>query len=188
MRIELLPGLTNVIRFPVERRARPTLDLLREIAPDAREVSSAVEAFGLNDPTLGLRDAVDFSTAEYILNHVCAEPGPKRQAALEGLLFPVVEQAIFACRKAHDAAVAAGEAQQTLLYAQTEGGFWLDPLAATAEDLTDVAVDLLVEAHRKAEEAEGVARAVGLAKRGETWAPINRHGDVHDLFGLVRSA
>ena len=188
MRIELLPGLTNVIRFPVERRARPTMDLLREIAPDAREVSSAIEAFGLNDPTLGLRDAVDVSTAEHILNHVRDEHGPQRQAALTALLTPIVEQAVIACRKAHDAAVAAGEAQQTLLYAQTEGGFWLEPLEATAEDLTEVAVDLLVEAHRRAEEAEGVARAVGLAERGETWAPINRHGDVHDLFGLVRSA
>src|SRR5208283_3801485 len=32
MRAELLPGMTNVLRFPVERRARPTLELLREIA------------------------------------------------------------------------------------------------------------------------------------------------------------
>lgn len=188
MRIELLPGLTNVIRFPVERRARPTLDLLREIAPDAREVSSAIEAFGLDDPTIGLRDAVDASTAEYILNHVRAEPGSERKETLGSLLTPVLEQAVMACRKAHDAAVAAGEAQQTLLQAQTEGGYWLEPIEAEAEDLTQVAVDLLVEAHRMAEEAEGVSRAVGMAQRGETWAPVNRRGDVYDLFGLMRSA
>lgn len=59
MRIELLPGLTNGIRFPVERRARPTLELLRKTAPDPREVGSAIEAFGLDDPTMGLRDAVE---------------------------------------------------------------------------------------------------------------------------------
>ena len=70
MRVELLPGLTNVIRFPLERRARPTLDLLREIAPDAREVGSAIEAFGLQDPTVGLRDAVDANTADHIANHM----------------------------------------------------------------------------------------------------------------------
>ena len=29
MRVELLPGMTNVVRFPLERRARPTLELLR---------------------------------------------------------------------------------------------------------------------------------------------------------------
>ncbi len=38
MRVEVLPGMTNVVRFPVERRARPTLELLREIAPDVRVV------------------------------------------------------------------------------------------------------------------------------------------------------
>jgi len=38
MRIELLPGMTNVVRFPVERRARATLELLRGVAPDVREV------------------------------------------------------------------------------------------------------------------------------------------------------
>jgi hypothetical protein len=55
MRIELLPGLTNVIRFPVERRARPTLDLLREIAPDPREVGNVAEAFGLDNPARRLK-------------------------------------------------------------------------------------------------------------------------------------
>jgi hypothetical protein len=38
MRIEILAGTANVVRFPVERLVRPTLDLMREIAPDVREV------------------------------------------------------------------------------------------------------------------------------------------------------
>lgn len=36
MHIDSLPGTTNVVRFPVERRMSPTLDLLRGIAPDPR--------------------------------------------------------------------------------------------------------------------------------------------------------
>jgi len=52
------------------------------------------------------------------------EPGRRRQAALDALLVPVLDQAVTACRNADDAAaVAAGEAQQQLLQAQTEGGF-----------------------------------------------------------------
>ena len=188
MRVELLPGLTNVIRFPVERRARPTLDLLREIAPDAREVGSAIEAFGLQDPTVGLRDAVDANTADHIANHVREEPGTYRQAALAELLDLVLQGAVTACRDAHDAAVAAAEAQQTLIHAQTEGGYWLEPLETKAEDLTEHAVELLVEAHRRSEEAEGVARAVGIALRGENWKPVARHETVEELFGIVRSA
>ena len=188
MRIELLPGLTNVIRFPVERRARPTLDVLREIAPDPREVGCAIEAFGLDDPTVNLRDAVDASTAEHILNQVAGEPGEARLSALDALLSPVLAQAVTACREAHDAAVVAAEAQQQLLRAQTEGGFWLEPIEERANELTFRAVELLVEAHRSSEEAEGVARAVGIARCGETWAPINRHGDIEEMFGLKQSA
>ena len=59
MRIELLTGTTNVMRFPVERRARPTLDLLREIEPDVREVLQVAESFQLPLPGAELRDAVD---------------------------------------------------------------------------------------------------------------------------------
>ena len=188
MRIELLPELANVIRFPVERRARPTLPLLRDIAPDPREVGAAIEAFGLDDPTVGLREAVDASTAEHIANNVLEEPGQRRHAMLKALLDPALERAIIACRDAHDAGVAAAEAQQTLVHAQTKGGYWLDPLEAKAEALTLRAVELLVDAHRHSEEAEGIARAVGIALRGEPWAPPGRHDTADQLFGIARSA
>jgi hypothetical protein len=126
MRIELLPGLTNVIRFPVERRARPTLDLLREIAPDPCEVGNVAEAFGLDNPTVGLRDGAD--AAEYIRDQLTSEPGDARRAALQAVLEPLLAQAVAACRDTHDAAVVASEAQQQLVRAQTEAGFWMEPL------------------------------------------------------------
>ena len=57
MRIELTPGMTNVVRFPIERRAKPSMDLVRDIAPDSREVSLVIELFGFDDDIDGLRDA-----------------------------------------------------------------------------------------------------------------------------------
>jgi len=66
MRVELLPGGKNVLRFPIERRARPTLGLLREIAPDVREVLNIAEAFGMEPPAHGLREHVDAATAGHI--------------------------------------------------------------------------------------------------------------------------
>jgi len=45
MQTDAMPGTSNVLRFPVERRARPTLDLLREIAPDVREVLATADDF-----------------------------------------------------------------------------------------------------------------------------------------------
>ena len=37
MRYETMSLGSNVIRFPVELRAKPSIDLLIEVAPDSRE-------------------------------------------------------------------------------------------------------------------------------------------------------
>ncbi len=172
MHIEMLPGTTNVVRFPVERRALPTLGLLREIVPDLREVLSIAEAFGLETPAHDLRDRVDAATAEYILNQFGGVGGPPA-GALAALLDPVVARAITLCRAAHDAAA---EAQQAPRNARPAG-------QEHAEALTLRMVSLFIEALVAAEEAEGVARAVGLARRGEPWTPRDLRADEAALFG-----
>ncbi len=189
MRIELVSGTDNVVRFPVERRARPTMDLLREIAPDVREVLQLVESFDLDEPVHDLRHRVDAEMAEHILNHVRPEPGLQRRADLAALLVPVVARGIEACRVAHDAALAATKAQQRVVEAQSEGGYWLAPMEERAEALSTAAAQLLVDAHVRTEEAEGAARAVGMAVRGETWVPFNLQAEAEALFfGGGRSA
>ena len=162
------PGLTNVLRFPVELRARPTLALLREMAPDVREVLAIAEAFGLDVPVPDLRARVDVATAEHIVDHF---PGSDamRPGALNGLLDPVLQMAVAACRAAHDAFVEAARAQENLLGARTAGHVWLELLRERTESLTLRAAGLLIEAHARVEAAEGVARAVDLARRGEPW-------------------
>ena len=122
MRVELLPGMTNVVRFPVERRARPTLELLRGIVPDVREVLNLAEAFGREMPLLDLRERVDAATAEHIANQVPAG-GAERETMLSELLEPVVAGAIASCREAHDARAAAAAAEQTLRRAHGPGIF-----------------------------------------------------------------
>ncbi len=186
MRIELLPGMTNVMRFPVERRAHPTLDLLREIAPDARELLSVADAFGLEVPPFDLRARVDTATAEHIVNHL-AGAGGAVHGALEALLDPVVARAVAACRAAHDGAVDATEARQALLRAQTAAQVRIEPLQERAEALTLTAARLLIEAHARVEEAEGVARAVGIARRGETWMPRDPQAEAEALCGTGRT-
>jgi hypothetical protein len=47
---------------------------------------------------------------------------------------------------------------------------------------------LLIEAHARVEEAEGVARAVEMARRGETWTPRDIRAEEAALFGVVGSA
>ena len=185
MRTELLPGTLNVLRFPVERRARPTLALLREIAPDLREVWAAAEAFSLTPPH-GLRDTADADAAEHIANHAPAG-GPEREAMLAEMLDAVVRPAVAAVRAAHDAGAEAHEAQQALLRVQASGGFWIEPLRERSDRLGLRLAELLVTAHAQAEAALGVARAVDLARRGETWIPYSIRSLEAEVFGLQRA-
>ena len=70
MNIELLPNLTNVIRFPVEEVAEPSYELLTEIEPDVREVMLVAEAFQLEGDDPGRQDATDRETATYIAEQI----------------------------------------------------------------------------------------------------------------------
>src|ERR1700757_3674768 len=104
MRWELLPGTGNVYRFPVELAAKPTADLLRSVAPDVREVSLVAESFGLDEPTIGIRDGADRAMTERIAATTCwPEDARARRAALEAMLKPLVERALRMCREARKA-------------------------------------------------------------------------------------
>ncbi|WP_292530153.1 hypothetical protein [Methylocystis sp.] len=182
MRIELTPGMTNVVRFPLERRMKPSLDLLWEIAPDSREVSLVIEAFGLDDDIDGIRDIADREMADYIANNIRPEPGAQRRAALDELLRPAVERAEAACRRAHEAAAAAVAAQRLVVKAQSEGGYWMSPLEERATDRSNLAARLLVDAHIACDEARGASRAIRLAKGGEDWRPFDAEEEANALF------
>jgi hypothetical protein len=179
--------MRNVVRFPVELRTRPTLELLRDIAPDVREVLNLVDAFGMEAPVPDLRERADAATAEYIGNQVPVH-GQERDGMLRALQAEAVARAVTAARAAHDASVEAAEAQQVLLHAQTEGHFWIDPLRERAERRTERAAVLLLEAHVRSEEAEGAARAVALALRGQAWTPRDVAAEMEELLGLRRAA
>jgi len=99
------------------------------------------------------------------------------------LLDPVVAKAIAACRVAYDQAADAAEARQVLLTAQAAGQVGIDHLTERTEAVTLRAAHLFIAAMVAADEAEGVARAVGLMRRGEPWTPRNLRDDEAALFG-----
>lgn len=182
MRIELTPDMTNVVRFPIERRTKPSLDVMRDIAPDSREVSLVIEAFGFDDCIDHVRDEADQEIAEYIANNVRPEPGAKRRAELEELLRPLIERAVAACREAHEVALAAVKAQQLVVKAQSEGGYWMLPLNEQATERSNHAARRLIDAHLACQQAEGAARAIGIAQRGEVWEPFSLRAEEQALF------
>lgn len=164
---------TNVVRFPIEHRMHPTLDLLRELAPDVRQVLQRAETFGLPVPDAMLRHAVDRETAGHILNHVRAEPGPERRLALKALLASAVAPAVAACRVADEAGEAAQAARQRFVAMTAAGHHDAPAQEVDADRLALDAATRLLEAHLRCEEAEGVARAVGFALRNESWVPFD---------------
>jgi len=183
MRIEfLMPGMPNVVRFPIERRCEPSIDLLREIAPDMREADLVADAFGIERDLSQVRHQADRAMAEHILNHVDPVPGPRRRLELNKLLRPLVVRAVDACRQAHRASEISLKANEVLARAEVEGGYWLAPLKDRAEATSNRAAHLLVKAYLASQEAEGACRAIGMAMRGEPWEPFDIKKEEQLLF------
>ena len=173
MNIELMPGLTNVLRFPVEERVAPSMDVIRKIEPDVREVLQVGESFFLELPDAGHADQVDAETARYIAEQVLPLAPSERDPALDDLLRPMVAAAVEACRRADRVGKRAVAAGERLAVTQAGGGQWLDLLEEAADGLMGQAAELLILAHQRCQEAHGVSRAVGMARRGETWTPYS---------------
>ncbi len=171
MPTDVKSGASNVVRFPVEEVGRPTLDLMRALAPDLRTIDMVAHAYGLELPEPEFRDRVDAEAAEHILNHIEGEPGAHRTQQLTALLEPVVKAAVEAARASRRAWGAVGEGRRQLAQAKSESGFWLQALEERLDAQERQAAEATIEAHLRAEEAEGVARAVSLARGGQAWAP-----------------
>ena len=100
MRYETIGLVSNVIRFPIELRAKPSLDLLSDVAPDMREVELIAEAFGFDAPDPEGRDKADGAMAETLAKTVLPADPKDRRAALDAMLKPHVDRAVAACGEA----------------------------------------------------------------------------------------
>ena len=132
MRYETMSLGSNVIRFPVELRVKPSIDLLIEVAPDLREVELIAEAFGFDPPDPDGRSEADRAMAETIARTDLPADPKERRAALNAMLKPLIDRAVAACGEARQAALRSDEAGAKLASAQIEGGYWLAPLEDTA--------------------------------------------------------
>src|ERR1700733_8235884 len=97
MRYETLTLGGNVIRFPVELRAKPSIDLLIDVAPESREVELIAEAFGFEAPDPEGRVKGDRAMAERIAGMDLPVDREERRAVLNGILKPLVDRAVAAC-------------------------------------------------------------------------------------------
>ena len=167
MAIAFMPVPSVVVRFPVELRAEPSMDLIRAIEPDAREVLLVAECFGLELPAPDLCDRVDAETSRFIAEQVLPLPRGEQGRALRELLHPAVVAAVEACGLADGTSRRSAAAISDLLRAQALGRHWVAALEERSNARMMEAAGLLVVAHCRCQEAHGVSRAVGLARRGE---------------------
>jgi len=184
MTFELLDGTTNVVRFPVEQRARPTIELLRDIRPDLRMLLANADAFGFEPPSSMLQADADRETAAYIETETPRGARPSA-AFLGSLVQPVVARAITAAREAVAARAEATAARQRAVIAIEAGesaAEWLQNRAATAMVR---ATELGLIAHGIAEQAEGVARAVQFARQGQPWMARSAAADDDGLIAMA---
>jgi len=174
--ITFMPVPSVVVRFPVELRSEPSMDLVHEIEPDAREVLLVAECFGLEAPMLDLCDGADAETARFIAKQVLPLSREERRRALEELLHPVVVAAVEACGRADGMSKRSAAAAGDLLRAEASGGYWTAGLKERSDARMMDAAALLIVAHCRCQEAHGVSRAVGIARRGEAWEPHRTSG------------
>jgi len=168
--VEMLPGLDNVVRFPIELRVAPSMEVIYEIEPDCREVFQIAESFKLELPDPDLANQVDVETAIYIAEQILSLTPSEQKAALGELLDPVVKRAVHACRFMDRMSKRSVQAELALLQAQTDGGcYHLPSLKEKANALSNQAAELLILAYARCREAHGAYRAISMAQRGETW-------------------
>jgi hypothetical protein len=189
MRYETLTLGGNVIRFPVELRAKPSIDLLVDVAPDSREVELIAEAFGFDAPDLEGRAKADRAMAERVAEMAIDLPVDReeRRAALNAILKPIVDRAVAACAEARQASLRSDADNEKFAKAQMEGGYWLAPLKEAADYWAIEAARLKIVAHEAAQMAHGAGRAIDFAKRAEAWRPSNAEDDINALIAAQKA-
>jgi hypothetical protein len=187
MRYETLTLGGNVIRFPVELRAKPSIDLLIDVAPDSREVELIAEAFGFEAPDPEGRAKADRAMAERIAAMDLPVDRQERRTALKAILMPFVDRAVAACAQARQASLRSDADNEKFAKAQMEGGYWLAPLKEAADYWAVEAARLQIVAHEAAQTAHGAGRAIEFAKRAETWRPSNAADDMNALTAAEKA-
>jgi hypothetical protein len=177
----------NVIRFPVELRAKPSIDLLIDVAPDSREVDLIAEAFGFEAPDPEGQARADQAMAEQIAEMDLPVDREDRQAALNAILKPFVDRAVAACAEARQASLRSDADNEKFAQAQMDGGYWLAPLREAADSSAIEAARLQIVAHEAAQQAHGAGRAIELAKRGEAWRPSTVEDDMNALIAVQKT-
>ncbi len=186
MEIDLLPGTGGVVRFPVERRAKPTLALAEELAPrsDLADAMADERANGEGRP-----DTLVQATGAFTMLAQALEFSMGVEASLAHLRAMNEVQVERACTLGwayRDAEAAAEAAELQLKNAKAAGfGGLLDGLHEEVRRCRATWTACALTARAAADAARGAQEALDCHESGETWR--RRTGNENGLF-LVEAA
>ncbi len=188
MRLDLLPGTDDVVRFPVERRAKPTLALAGELAPrsDLADAMADERAGDEGRPDTMLQAVEAFTALAKALKF-----GMGTDAALAHLRLMNEVQVQQACAlgwQYYDAEVAAEDASARLKAAKASGvaGSALDSLHEQVRRSRAIRTACALAARAMTDAAQGASEALGCHESGEPWR--RRTGVENGLFLLDMKA
>ncbi|OYV24661.1 MAG: hypothetical protein B7W99_01195 [Rhodospirillales bacterium 20-58-10] len=163
----------NLVRFPVEKRARASYEMMCDMAPDSRMIPHLVEALEVVDFNPDLRDAADRDMAQNLASMVVPESGAIRWQFFTALREEVLAPAIAACIEAKRLADDAYRASRIAIDAQQRQELNSFALGRRANHFLNASARAAMEAHRLCEIARGKCRALTLVEMHEPWVPFN---------------
>ncbi len=171
----LLDGvwIENLVRFPVEQRARPCYEIMSDLAPDCRMIPDILEALEIHDFDPDLRDSADRAMAETLATLKVPQSGAARRQFFTELREQALAPAIAASIEAKRVADDAYRASRVAIDAEKKKELNSFALGRRANRFLNTSARAALEAHRLCEIARGKCRALTLAEMHEPWVPFD---------------
>ena len=163
----------NLVRFPVERRAPVSYEMMCDLAPDWRMISHLVDALEIDDYDHDIGDKADCAMAEALKGMAVPQEAAARRQFFAGLRARSLKPAVAACVEAKRIADGTYQAGRVANRAEQNKELNAFALGRRANHFVHASAWAALEAHRLCEIARGQCRALTLAEMNEPWAPYD---------------
>jgi hypothetical protein len=150
----------NAVRFPVEKRSHPSLDVLEEIRPDHKVVAAVLEMLGREPLASDLKNMADDAMAAFLKSCGFSQSEAELKGSISNLRERLITEAIALCGEAKSLADEAYKAGTLARTAMDEKNRNVAGHHARANKLLNHSAEATVEAYRFSEEVFGKCRAL----------------------------
>lgn len=163
----------NLVRFPVEKRAPISYEMMCDLAPDWRMISHLVDALEIDDYDHDVGDKADCAMAEALRAMDLPKEAAARRQFFAELRAQTLRPAIAACIEAKRIADATYQAGRVANDAEQNKELNAFALGRRANHFVHASARAALDAHRLCEIARGQCRALTHAEMNEPWVPYD---------------